>query len=164
MRTRLDGFSVANLRDMDCEGTDVGIALWIRDVLGGTGNLGYFADHSLVPPVQYCPPQGAETVVGVPRGGRTYTNALFQNYPNPFRGGAGTTIHYSAAKPGQVEIRIFDVAGRLVNTIADQAKFGDNFVTWDGKGNNGRSVASGVYFYQIKKGDFSDHKKMLLVN
>jgi hypothetical protein len=51
-----------------------------------------------------------------------------------------------------------------VNTIADQAKLGDNFVVWDGKGSNGRSVASGVYFYQIKTDKFSAHKKMLLVN
>jgi hypothetical protein len=50
-----------------------------------------------------------------------------------------------------------------VNTIADQAKLGDNFVVWDGVGSNGRSVASGVYFYQIKTGAFSAHKKMLLV-
>jgi hypothetical protein len=164
VRTRIDGFSVHQLRDdLNCNGVDVGIALWIRDVLGGNNNNGYFYDTAGM--FQYCPPQGAEDpTLDVPRGGRTYANALFQNYPNPFRGGAGTTIHYSVAKGGNVEIRIFDVAGRLVSTIADQAKLGDNFVVWDGKANNGRSVASGVYFYQIKTDKFSAHKKMLLVN
>jgi hypothetical protein len=165
VRTRMDGFSVHQLRDQagTCLGTELGIAWWIRDVLGGNGNNGFFYDKDLG--IQYCPPQGAEDpLLDVPRGGRTYANALFQNYPNPFRGGAGTTIHYSVSKPGNVEIRIFDVAGRLVNTIADQAKLGDNFVVWNGKGTNGRKAPSGVYFYQIKTDKFSAHKKMLLVN
>jgi len=169
VRTRLDGFSIHDLRgfetDTTCSasGQVLAVALWLRDALGGNNNDGFFYNKQLN--VQYCPPSGPEDpTVDVPRGGRTYTNALFQNYPNPFRGGAGTTIHYTVAKPGRVEIRIFDAAGRLVNKIVDQAKLGDNYVVWDGKGANGRRVPSGVYFYQIKKGDFSAHKKMLLVN
>jgi hypothetical protein len=164
VRTRMDGFSVHNLRDnVDCDGVVTGVAQWMRDVLGGNNNNGFFYNKALS--LQYCPPQGAEDpLLDVPRGGRTYANALFQNYPNPFRGGVGTRINYSVAKRGPVEIRIFDVAGRLVSTIADQADLGANFVTWDGKGSSGRSVASGVYFYQIKTEKFSAHKKMLLVN
>lgn len=61
------------------------------------------------------------TIADVPGNpGQHCRNALFQNYPNPFRGGSGTTIHYSVAKEGRVEVRILDVAGRLVNTIMDQ--------------------------------------------
>jgi hypothetical protein len=163
VRTRLDGFSVHDLRDnAACNGTPIGIALWIRDVMGGVHNNGWFYDNILG--AQYCPPAGAEDpTLDVPRGGRTYANALFQNYPNPFRGGVGTRINYSVSKAGAVEIRIFDVAGRLVNTIRDQADLGDNYVTWDGRARDGRSVASGVYFYQIVTDKFSDHKKMLLV-
>jgi hypothetical protein len=164
VRTRVDGFSVHDLRDNypDCAGAERGIALWIRDVLGGNNNNGFFHDKLLG--VQYCPPQGAEDpTLDVPRGGKTYANALFQNYPNPFRSGAGTTIHYSVSKPGAAEIRVFDVAGRLVATLTHRAKLGDNLVVWDGVGDDGRSVPSGVYFYQIKAGDFAAHKKMLLV-
>jgi hypothetical protein len=170
VRTKIDGFSLHNLRNLSppCNNVDnIGIAVWIRDVLGGVNNDGYFYGYetSAGTEVQYCPPTGTEDpLIDVPHGGRTYANALFQNYPNPFRGGAMTTIHYSVAKSGPVEIRIFDVAGRLVNTIVDQAKLGDNFVRWDGKSNHGRSVPSGVYFYQIKTDAFSAHKKMLLVN
>ncbi len=166
VRTKIDGFSLHNLRNLSppCNNADnIGIALWIRDVLGGANNNGYFYDTA--GQFQYCPPVGPEDpLVDVPRGGRTYADALFQNYPNPFRGGAGTTIHYSVVKAGPVEIRIFDVAGRLVKTITDQAKPGDNFVMWDGVGVQGRRVPSGVYFYQIKTDAFSAHKKMLLVN
>ncbi len=166
VRTKIDGFSLHALNDCpDCDGgtSNTGIALWVRDVLGGNDVNGYFYDTANQ--LQYCPPFGPEDpTIGLPRGGRTYSNALFQNYPNPFRGGAGTTIHYSVAKTGKVEVRIFDVAGRLVNTIVDQADLGDNFVVWDGKGKSGRSVPSGVYFYQINTGEFKAHKKMLLVN
>ena len=84
--------------------------------------------------------------------------------PNPFRGASGTTVHYSAARAGRVEIRIFDVAGRLINVLSDNAKPGDNYLLWDGTAANGQKVPSGVYFYQMKAGDFTAHKKMLLVN
>ena len=90
-------------------------------------------------------------------------NALFQNYPNPFRGAGGTTIHFSAAKAGVAKIHIFDAAGRLVRTLFDKAALGDNYVVWDGVGANGRRAPSGVYFYEIEMGGFSAHKKMLLV-
>jgi hypothetical protein len=182
VRTLVDGFTLHSLRDGGnwvssdttmhaCGATPgldyyVSIALWLRDVLGGDGVVapatGFMYDRLTM--LQYCPPSGSDTVVGVGGTGRTYANALFQNYPNPFRSSSGTTIHYSVAKAGAVEVRIFDVAGRLVNTIADRAKPGSNFVIWDGKAKDGRSVASGVYFYQIKTDGFSDQRKMILVN
>jgi hypothetical protein len=165
VRTKIDGFSMHNLRmnEPACGGADnVMIALWIRDVLGGVANDGYFFDTDLQ--VQYCPPVGPETV-GIPGGrpGGGPRNALFQNYPNPFRGGRGTTIHYSAAKVGGAKVYIFDAAGRLVRTLSDKAALGDNYVVWDGVGSNGRRAPSGVYFYEIEMDGFSAHKKMLLV-
>ncbi len=76
---------------------NVAAALYMRDVPGGTDIDGYFYDRA--GRFQYCPPVGAEDpTIGLPRGGRTYGDVLFQNYPNPFRGGAGTTIHYTASK------------------------------------------------------------------
>jgi flagellar hook assembly protein FlgD len=68
------------------------------------------------------------------------------------------------AEAGRVQIRILDVAGRLVKTIAESARPGDNRVTWDGSDQSGRQVASGVYFYEIKAGGFSAERKMLLVD
>ena len=86
-----------------------------------------------------------------------------QNAPNPFGRSHGTTIHYSVAVPGAVQIRILDAAGRLVRTIEQKAEPGDNFARWDGTDQGGRPVGSGVYFYQIKAGGFSAHKKMLFL-
>jgi hypothetical protein len=89
---------------------------------------------------------------------------LSQNVPNPFVSGSGTTIHYSVANAGRIEIRILDAAGRLVKTICDQARAGDNSVIWDGRGANGRRAPSGVYFYEIEAGGFKAERKMLLVD
>ena len=177
VRTLIDGYSLHALRDggYTCGpayppgGYWLSIALKIRDMLGGNYpyppplEVCYFYDRA--DSVQYCPPRYEDQApTGLEPPGRTYVNALFQNYPNPFRSSSGTTIHYSVAKACRVEVRIFDVAGRLVNTIVDQSKPGSNFVVWDGKANDGRRVASGVYFYQIKTDGFSDQKKMMLVN
>jgi hypothetical protein len=171
VKTLIDGFSMHALRNgSNCganyPGIDywVGIALLLKDRLGdAVGHACPFFDQIMG--VQYCPPVYPDLTTGIEPGGpRTYANALFQNYPNPFRSVSGTTIHYSVAKAGRVEVRVFDVAGRLVNTIVDQAKLGENFVVWDGKAGDGRKVASGVYFYQVKTDQFSAQKKMMLVN
>jgi hypothetical protein len=166
VRTKIDGFSLHMLRDYseDCTGK-TGIALWLRDVLGGNrpDERGYFYDRLL--DVQYCQPLSEDTVTGVGDGPASrHWNALFQNYPNPFRSVSGTTIHYSVAKAGAVEIRIFDAAGRLVNTIVDQAEPGVNSVVWNGKAADGRGMACGVYFYETRIGGFTAQKKMMLVD
>ena len=171
VRTLLDGFSMHALRDGgDCasrypgRGYWTGLALWLSDVLGGNrpDELGYMSDRLYL--VRYCPPEGPDTVTGVDPRGRAYADALFQNFPNPFRRESGTTIHYSVTNAGPVEIRIFDPAGRLVAKMVGRAECGDNFIVWDGRTGDGRRAASGVYFYQVRAGDFSGRKKMLLID
>ena len=90
--------------------------------------------------------------------------SLSQNIPNPFGRGSETTIHYSVVEAGRVQIRILDVAGRLVRTIAEEARPGENQIRWNGTDQNGRQVPSGVYFYEINADGFSAERKMLLVN
>ncbi len=93
---------------------------------------------------------------------RQLTNALSQNYPNPFN--PKTTIVFSLREQGQVSLNIYDVKGRLVRTLVDR-KLDANLhrVEWDGLGNNGSPISSGIYFYRIKAGDFTQTKKMLLL-
>jgi hypothetical protein len=171
VRTLIDGFSVNNLRDGgNCanrhSGLDywVSMALWMRDVLGGTrpDEPGYMYDRALS--LQYCPPEGTDTVTGVDVPGRTHADALFQNYPNPFGGSSGTNIHYSVAKACRAEIRIFDAAGRLVDTIVNRSEPGHNSVVWNGRTEDGRRLSSGVYFYQVKTEGLTGLKKMLLID
>jgi hypothetical protein len=88
--------------------------------------------------------------------------SLSQNYPNPFN--PTTKIEFTLAKSGFVTLQIYDVRGRKVRTlVSENLPSGYKSVLWDGKNDDGKDVASGVYFYQLKVGDFSEPKKMLLL-
>jgi len=87
---------------------------------------------------------------------------LSQNYPNPFN--PTTKIEFTLAKSGFATLQIYDVLGRKVRTlVSEELSSGYKSVLWDGKSEDGKDVASGVYFYQLKVGDFSQPKKMLLL-
>jgi flagellar hook assembly protein FlgD len=81
-------------------------------------------------------------------------NRLQGNFPNPFN--PQTAIRFSSARAGRVDVRIFDVAGRLVQTISRNATQGVNEVRWNGQSSDGRSLASGVYFVKVKYPDGSE--------
>ena len=87
---------------------------------------------------------------------------LFQNFPNPFN--PITTIRYSVAKASGVILKIYNASGKEIKTLVNENKTTGTFeIQWDGKDNAGFSVSSGVYFYKIKAGDFSQTKKMILM-
>ncbi|MDZ7859261.1 MAG: T9SS type A sorting domain-containing protein [Candidatus Krumholzibacteriota bacterium] len=87
---------------------------------------------------------------------------LHGNYPNPFN--PSTTIEFNMKAEGHVSIRIYDVAGRLVNTLVNEVRDkGLNTETWNGINNRGASVASGVYFYRMDTKDYSRTRKMILL-
>ena len=82
---------------------------------------------------------------------------LKQNFPNPFN--PTTNIQYNIPKTSQVSLRIYDVLGRLVQTLVNtEQKPGSYSVTF-----NAQNFASGVYFYQINAGSFSQTKKLMLL-
>ncbi len=81
----------------------------------------------------------------------------FFNYPNPFN--STTIIRFSLSNPEQVTLKIFDILGREIATLADgRMNAGEYSVSFDARG-----VPSGVYFYRIYAGKFTDVKKMMLV-
>lgn len=85
---------------------------------------------------------------------------LNQNYPNPFN--PTTNISYMLPERGIAQVRVYDINGRLVKEIlsATQAA-GEHKVTWDSKNNEGYSVASGIYFYQVQFKNSVLTKKMI---
>jgi len=104
----------------------------------------------------------AKTIIGVETGPEIFTNKLFQNYPNPFN--PTTTIEFSVAKTEPVEITIYNVKGQRVRQLVNQSKQpGLHQVTWDGTNDRSYHVASGVYFYRIRIGSFSEVKKMVVL-
>ena len=89
--------------------------------------------------------------------------ALGQNVPNPFN--PSTTIYYDVPLGGgDVSIRVFDVAGRLVRTlVSGHQSAGAKSVTWSGVNDRGQSVSSGIYFYRMTAPGFTRTKKMVLL-
>jgi hypothetical protein len=84
--------------------------------------------------------------------------------PNPFN--PRTTIRYRLRSSGEVCIKIYDVAGRLVRTLVDhaQASSGEEYVvTWNGESDAGRPLPSGVYYYRLATRDADQIRKMLLI-
>ena len=87
---------------------------------------------------------------------------LSQNYPNPFN--PTTKFNFSIAKTTDVSINIYDITGRLVNTIVNQRMNpGKYSATWTGINSLNNQVSSGVYFYRIIAGDYVEAKKMILI-
>ncbi|MDH3216186.1 MAG: endonuclease/exonuclease/phosphatase family protein [Candidatus Krumholzibacteria bacterium] len=87
---------------------------------------------------------------------------LGQNRPNPFN--AVTAIPYRVAYDTHVSISIYDVAGRLVRTLADTWQAKNNYVVvWDGKDNNRARVPSGTYFCRAATNRLADAMKMTLL-
>jgi photosystem II stability/assembly factor-like uncharacterized protein len=82
---------------------------------------------------------------------------LCQNYPNPFN--PTTTINYSIPKVGQVKLTVFNTIGSKVATIVNEYKPAGNYSVQF----NASSLASGIYFYRIESGQFSQIKKMILL-
>ncbi|HJY63624.1 MAG TPA: ammonia-forming cytochrome c nitrite reductase subunit c552 [Ignavibacteria bacterium] len=87
---------------------------------------------------------------------------LTQNYPNPFN--PTTYINFAIPKQSDVTIKIYDITGREVKTLVNQKMIPGTYkVDWQSDNNAGKIVSSGVYFYRIIAGGFTDTKKMVLV-
>jgi len=89
--------------------------------------------------------------------------ALAQNAPNPFN--PRTTIAFKLPDQASVNLKIYDVAGRLVRVLLDNETLapGRNEAVWNGRDGSDRQVASGTYFYRLDVGNFTETKRMILV-
>ncbi|MSS72259.1 MAG: T9SS type A sorting domain-containing protein [Candidatus Latescibacteria bacterium] len=75
-----------------------------------------------------------------------------------------TSIRFSVPEAGLVQLRIYDVAGRVVRMLMAGAQGAGRFqVAWDGTDEAGRRVASGVYFYRLEASGATLTRKMLLL-
>jgi hypothetical protein len=82
---------------------------------------------------------------------------LSQNYPNPFN--PATTISFSLAKSSFVSLKIFDLLGREVATIvSEEMSAGSYSKQW-----NAANMTSGIYFYRLQAGSFTETKKLILL-
>lgn len=87
---------------------------------------------------------------------------LIGNSPNPFN--PVTRINFALAEAGQVEITIFNIKGEKVKTLTDEFyEAGNHSLIWDGSNENGKSEASGIYFYKMRTGMYTSSMKMILM-
>lgn len=87
---------------------------------------------------------------------------LMQNYPNPFN--PATSIKYRTEEWGPVRLTIYDELGREVRTLVNENQnAGWHAITWEGRDDSYRSVATGVYYYSLSGPNVSQVKKMILL-
>ena len=92
---------------------------------------------------------------------------LLPNYPNPFN--PETWIPYHLAHGAEVEIAIYDAKGALVRRLALGYQAAGYYADrgraayWDGRNDGGESVANGVYFYQLRAGEYVASRRMVII-
>jgi len=87
---------------------------------------------------------------------------VHQNYPNPFN--PATTISFNLPKSSKVTLKIYNLLGQEVRTLADHVmEAGSHSISWDGKDNSGDPVSSGVYFYRLNAGESKVVRKMIFM-
>lgn len=87
---------------------------------------------------------------------------LAQNYPNPFN--PTTEIEYSLPEAGMVCLDVMNILGQTVTTLVDGWQPPGSYVArWDGQNSSGEAVASGVYLYRLRAGEYTSTRKMMLL-
>ncbi len=121
--------------------------------VSAVNTLGYGGGYSVQADACFDPGTGEPVVP-------SYVDRLEQNYPNPFNG--TTTIAYTLATKSEVDIRIYDTAGRLIRIVEQKTREPGRYETvWRGNDNAGRAVASGIYFCRITTGSFNQTRKIV---
>ncbi|HOU26204.1 MAG TPA: T9SS type A sorting domain-containing protein, partial [Candidatus Cloacimonas sp.] len=87
---------------------------------------------------------------------------LMPNYPNPFN--PKTTIAFTLAKAGKVDINIYNLKGQKVKTLlSDNLLPGKHSIVWDGKDDKGSGLGSGIYFVKMQTGKTTETRKITLL-
>ncbi len=119
-------------------------------------------------PTEYCgeaPDMGAYEFCNT-SGASDHALATFkmnQNYPNPFT--TSTAISYNLPADSFVSAKIYNVRGHEIKTLINANRAaGTNFVSWNGRNNEGHRVSQGVYFLRLQAGDDVSSVRMVLTN
>ncbi|MDO9549053.1 MAG: T9SS type A sorting domain-containing protein [Candidatus Marinimicrobia bacterium] len=150
--------------------SEVKISYWINGIYKGSETLTAIEDEDQLTNLQLDVQEGtawfdnicleeSQHITGIKKHEVTIPNILYlyQNYPNPFN--PTTIISYQLPKSSHVKLSIYDISGRLVETLVNDYKnVGYYSVEW-----NAKNVGSGIYLYRIDAGNFSSVKKCLAV-
>ena len=128
------------------------------------GSVPFYIDNLWFVPEEVSVPVSTEpTAVEISEGDAVPSGyALSQNYPNPFN--PETTIRYTLSETGAVHLSLYNVSGQLIRTLVEGERAAGSYsVTWDGRDDAGRDVASGMYLGRLEVGGFRSVRKVLLV-
>lgn len=153
-RTTPPNWSVLLTRDGLFRSDNIGLMVYGQDAAGGST-----VDISLHAAGVTTDAPAVET----PSAAGPVRARLLGNFPNPFN--PTTTIVYELSSPAAVRLAVYDVAGRLVRTLdhGTLQSAGRHDVRWDGRDDQGRGVASGMYVYRLDGGQAQQAGRMLLV-
>ncbi|MFP4458516.1 MAG: T9SS type A sorting domain-containing protein [Candidatus Zixiibacteriota bacterium] len=88
--------------------------------------------------------------------------SLLENNPNPFN--ASTKISFAIAEDCKTELSIYDIDGKLVKKLVDnELAAGEYNIRWNGLDERNNTVPTGVYFYKLQAGNYSNTKRMMLI-
>ena len=134
-----------------------------QDVLSQTGVTYYYKVSAIDFAGNESPSMADSVVTGVENSGGVPTEfALGQNYPNPFN--PSTEITFAIPKQTNVKVVVYNVSGAEIATLVNQSMSAGNYrAVWNGRTDDGRTVASGVYFYHLQAEGFTATKKMTLL-
>ncbi|HJM47483.1 MAG TPA: zinc-dependent metalloprotease [Candidatus Marinimicrobia bacterium] len=108
-------------------------------------------------PIDYSQDGCSENLLSLNKNITPQNFGIHHIYPNPFN--PITTIHYSLNKNENVEVSIYDIAGRLITTLINEFQIaGYHSITW-----NASNFSSGIYFLNMSSGETSRTKKLMLI-
>ncbi len=94
--------------------------------------------------------------------GRPDAFALSQNFPNPFN--SGTVIRFALPRDQEVELAVYNLAGQQVAMLVEgRRQAGSYAISWDGRDESGRALATGMYFYRLQAGGKVETRKLMLL-
>jgi len=143
-----------------------GVLVWVNESGVGTVQLDIFdlngqSEHVLVDIIFYFN-ETVSTITDVAGQEGPKSFNLMDNYPNPFN--PFTTLRYEILKDEKVEITVYDMSGRVVRKLLNNVqKAGQNHVQWNGLNDQGMTVSSGSYLYNIQAGGHGETRKMVLL-
>lgn len=147
-----------------------GVAMWLREKGSGNVPLAGAGTQEMVVTGELLdgtPFMGSDDIRIINPGGGNEDagaggEAVFEVYPTPVAGTA--RISYELGVPGQVNLRVFDAAGRMVRILeVGHKSAGKHHVTWDRKTDSGQLVGPGVYFIKLERQEGVSTQKLLVV-
>jgi hypothetical protein len=99
-----------------------------------------------------------------PKSSLPEVTGLKNNFPNPFNSSTSIQFQVRADQPLPISLEIYNLAGQLVRTVAAQRfSSGDYTISWDGKGEAGGDLSSGIYFCRLTSPDHQSVLRMTLL-